>query len=69
MLRSWDAVVANGPPWLSTSGEWCNPSQGLQAYCNDRPGYKSKDIIYMCDVCNVDSAEICLGHFLRVDRP
>lgn len=31
--------------------------------------YRLKDIIYMCDISNiVDSAEICLGHFLRTDR-
>ena len=32
-------------------------------------GYRSKDIIYICDICNIfDSAEIRLGHFLRTDK-
>ena len=61
----------------SPKGNHANPSQtelvGLLQVVKSQTmmglGFRSEDIIYMCDICNIlDSAEIPLDCFLRTDR-
>lgn len=65
--------MANETSWLSTSEHGEKPSQrfivsGRSQIMIDL-GYRLKDVIYTYNISNiVDSAEICLGHFLRTHR-